>query len=807
MSVCRLIVGLLFFAQTGWARGPEKAAGSAVGAITLDQIAGEPVVAEIEDSLRWSPDGEAFAWTRLVAPPAKGRGRAPAPQREVWGASVDSDMGAVPGSSKMESRLLVSTARVTEILRGTKGKDHPQLENDVKNDTSLLLREIQWAPHHRHLLLAGTTSLAWLDFGTGESELLAAGEASIADSRISEVQLSPDGRSVSFVRRHQLWIVNTPRGPAGSETANTQRGEKESTTARLFAGARRSGLLEGEADWPYRNELHVSHSAWWSRDSRRIAYLETDERGVATYALRSSDGDTRTIVYPEPGGKLPSVRVWVKALGESARVEMHIDGEATSAEKARQASQGFYVPRMVWLPDGRRLAIELLDRDQRRLRLFLADALTGKCRLLLTEEDTYWINLSDDLHFLKDGRHFLWSSERSGFRHLYLYDTEGGEPVPLTHGDWEVTRVDKVDEAHGFVYFTATEASARERQVYRISLDPAAHAAPERITQESGTHRAVFSPTSAQFADIFSNTTSPPQVSIRSFNDTSNENPGSDSATGQRLLASVTIPAGPPRGALPRVEPVEFVSINLHLGAVADAFLIKPPGFDASRKYPVIVYLAGGPGEQLVRDEWMGARGLWMQSMAQKGFVVFAMDNQGTAGRGHWFEEPIHLRFGAQELADQREGLAWLRSQSWVDGARIGVCGWGFGGFLALHAMLDRPVEVKAGFAGAAVSDWRLYDAVFTERYLDLPERNVSGWEASTPLDNARFLTGDLIVAQGTEDESVHMENALTLQNHLLDTGKTATFLLFPDRGHAIEDLPARRVLWEQMTRFFQEHL
>jgi dipeptidyl-peptidase-4 len=247
----------------------------------------------------------------------------------------------------------------------------------------------------------------------------------------------------------------------------------------------------------------------------------------------------------------------------------------------------------------------------------------------------------------------------------------------------------------------------------------------------------------------------------------------------------------------------------MHLGMEVNAFILKPAGFDSTRKYPVIVYMAGGPGEQLVRDAWAGPTGLWIRSMAEKGYIVFALDNQGTAARGHYFEEPIHLRLSAQELGDQRDGITYLRSLPYVDSTRLGVCGWGYGGFLVVHAMLDRPVAFKAGFAGAPIVDWHFYDAVYAERYLDDSVVHADGWDSSTAFGNrsTHFFKGALMIAQGTEDEFVHIENTLMLQDRLLDAGKSADLLLLPDRGHHIEDLPARQILFTKMTEFFLKNL
>jgi dipeptidyl-peptidase-4 len=238
-----------------------------------------------------------------------------------------------------------------------------------------------------------------------------------------------------------------------------------------------------------------------------------------------------------------------------------------------------------------------------------------------------------------------------------------------------------------------------------------------------------------------------------------------------------------------------------------NAWMMKPPDFNAAQKYPVILYVAGGPGEQMVRDAWGGDISLWFTLMAQRGYVVFAVDNRGTAGRGHLFEEPVHLRFSAAEMADVRDTVLYLRSQPWADSTRIGICGWRYGGFLALHGMLDRPLLFKAGFAGSPITDWHLYDAVFAERYLEDPERNQDGWLSSSPLDNAKNLNAPLLIAQATLDETVHEENSLMLLDELLEKGKYADILLFPDRRDLFEDHGARLILFQRLTDFFVKNL
>jgi dipeptidyl-peptidase-4 len=383
----------------------------------------------------------------------------------------------------------------------------------------------------------------------------------------------------------------------------------------------------------------------------------------------------------------------------------------------------------------------------------------------------------------------LWTSERTGYRHLYLYDLSGRDPVQLTHGNWEVTSLVGVDEAAGVAFFTATEASALERQLYRVNLDGRGFAP---ITQEKGTHSTMLSPSGDVLLDTWSTHATPPRRELLRP-DGSKIAALSDKDTDDRATS--------------QLNSSEFLIVKNHLGMEMNAWIMKPPNFNPNRQYPVIFYVEGGPGEQIVRDTWGGDIGLWLGLMAKNGYIVFAVDNRGTAGRGHLFDEPVHLRFSAAEMADLRDGVQYLRSQPFIDKTRIGICGWGFGGFLALHGMLDRPLLFKAGFAGSPISDWHLYDAIFTERYLEDPVRNQDGWINSSSLENAKYLSAPLLLAQATLDETVHQENSLMLLDELLDKGKYTDILLFPDRRGLFEDRGARLVLFERLTDFFVNNL
>ena len=726
----------------------------APAALTIERIAGQRAMDKVlQQDVTWSPDGKTLAFVRTIAPAGKARTRtgaavvteADSPAAEIWG--VDAATG--------QQKLLVSAA---EWMAAT-GSERPKGLLDEESEESIRNRQLRsylWAPKGDALLLGTGKSLAWFKLDTHSARSLVAGQGGLSDPRIS-----PDGRWVSFVQDHALRLADATNGKI-----------------RVIASPGNGDQLEGEPDWSYMHELGLHSAYWWSPDSASIAWLETDDHAVDKYSLRNASGEERLIAYPKPGGSIPVVRLFVRALAGGKPVQIDLG-----------SNQNIYVPRVQWLSDGKHLAIERLDRNQKSLDLILADVANGSAHTILTEKDTYWININDGLHFLKDSHRFLWASERSGYRHLYLYDVSGHELAQLTHGDWEVTSLAGVNESADSVYFTATEASPLQRQLYRVKLDGSGFA---QVSQSKGTHAVQLSPSGDVFLDSWSNITTPPRRLLLRLDGSSIG--GIDEAAPANAISQL-------------LSPPEFITMKTHMGANLDAWIIKPPDFDPKRTYPAIFYAAGGPGEQTVRDAWGGDISLWFALMAQKGYVVFALNNRGSAGYGHFFEEPLHLRLSASEMADLRDGVMYLHSQPWVDKARVGICGWGYGGFLAIHGMLDRPLLFKAGFAGSPITDWSLYDAVFGERYLEDPVRNQDGWLSSSAVENAKYLKGPLLLAQATLDEKIHTENSLVLLDELLDKGSYADILLFADRSDLFEDRNSRKILFQRLTDFFLKNL
>jgi dipeptidyl-peptidase 4 len=729
---------LLPYAQSTVLAHQAPAPAAKPGELTVDRIYGQPSLGgRLTRGIAWCPDGK-----RLSYLDAKGVGRDA--KTELW--SIDAATG--------ERSLLISSDKLESIFPAVASKPS-QATGAGRHAPS----QYQWSPNQDALLFEGPNALAWFDLKSQTGRTLVSGKDNLGD-----VKISPDGKYVSFIRDHNVWLVGTADG---KERAVTTRGSEI--------------LRKGEVDWVYSEELDIYSGYWWSPDSSSIAYLEMGEGKVTQFPLvnfESYVGEAELQRYPVAGGQNPTVRVLVASLAGGEPRVMDVGTETN-----------MYIPRVNWLPDSRRLAIQRLNRDQNTLELLLTDASSGKSSTLLTEKDPYWINVNDDVHFFKDGKRFLWSSERTGFRHLYLYGLDGKEIRQITKGDWEVTHVDGVDEAKDTVYFTSTEKSPTERHLYRVGLDGSAFA---RITKEDGMHMVNLSPASDLYVDMYSNAMTPPRQDLYRTDGTKaatiNENKVEE-------LAQY------------HLSPVEFSTVNTRDGVSLNCFLIKPPNFDPSKKYPVIVYTYGGPHAQVVLNAWSGSNFLWHQMMAQKGYIIFALDNRGSAGRGHVFEESIHYRFGIPELSDQRDGVAWLQLQSWVDAQRIGIWGWSYGGHMTLHAMFEAADLFKVGFAGGPVTDWRFYDTIYTERYMGLPQQHESEYMESSPVNHVENFKGKLLIAHGTDDDNVHYANTLSLINDLIAHGKYVEVIAAPGRGHGVSDPPARKVVFTRVTQFFLDNL
>jgi dipeptidyl-peptidase-4 len=429
------------------------------------------------------------------------------------------------------------------------------------------------------------------------------------------------------------------------------------------------------------------------------------------------------------------------------------------------------------------LVIQRLNRAQDRLDVLLADASTGRSRVILTETDSAWVDVDNDLTWLRGGRQFLWTSERDGYNHVYLYNRDGSLVRQVTSGDWDVLEFLGTDDAGSRVFFAAAEAGPLERQIYSTGIDGRGR---RRITRDSGSHAAELAPGARYLIDTGSRADAPPVTRILAPDGRTLRVLQDNAAVAQQLQALA-------------LRTPEFFAFNTADDVLLNGWLIKPPDFDPARRYPVLIYVYGGPASQTVTDAWGGTRYLWHQLLARNGIVVASIDNRGTGARGRAFRKITFKRLGTLESQDQIEAARWLAAQPWADPARIGIWGWSYGGFMTALSMMNGNV-FRAGIAVAPVTDWRLYDTIYTERFMRTPADNPLGYDDNSPLRKAGQLSGRLFLIHGTGDDNVHAQNTIQLADALQAAAKPFDLMIYPNRTHSISGGNTSVHLFNSMT-------
>ncbi|MCC6419124.1 MAG: S9 family peptidase [Gemmataceae bacterium] len=571
--------------------------------------------------------------------------------------------------------------------------------------------------------------------------------------------LSNDGRHVAFVRGGELWVAAVEGGPP----------------RRLTHGAE-EGLTHGLAEFIAQEELDRSRGFWWSPDGTRIAFERADERRIPPYPIVHQGLDRVEVEphrYPFAGHPNAIVHLGVVSVegGEPQWMGLGPD-------------EDIYLARVQWRPDGA-LTAEMLSRDQKELRLVVFGA-DGASRVLIHERSEPWLNLSGDTRFLESGD-VLWSSERTGFRHLYLHDAEGRELRPLTSGEWVVTRLMQVDEAERQVYFAGTKDGVTERHLYRVSLDGGE---VERLTTDPGWHDPVVASRGGAWADVHSTRTSAPTVTLHL--------PGEQTTV-------VHDNGGMSAESLGLIVP-ELVTIPAADGTPLMAALYRPRASGDGR-LPVVVSVYGGPHAQRCFDGWGLTVDLRAQYLAQHGFLVLKADTRGSANRGLAFEAPLYRNFGSVEVEDQAAAVEWLAANDRADLARAGIYGWSYGGYMTLMCMARRPDLFRVGVAGAPVTHWDGYDTGYTERYMSTPEKNPEGYRESAVMTHVDRLEGKLLLVHGMIDENVHFRHTARLAVALAAAQKPYDLLAFPEERHMPRDAKGLEYQERRVLGFFEEWL
>jgi len=611
-------------------------------------------------------------------------------------------------------------------------------------------------------LLNWNSDLYFYDLTTGAAKRLTNDAAAEM-----EADFSPDGKMVSFVRGNNLYAVDVA---SGKEIQLTKDGAEK--------------FFNGTLVWVYEEELYGrgnKRGYWWSPDSTAIAFLRTDETPVQNFVVVNHEKTYQTIEntpYPKAGAPNPTVKLGIAEIK---------NGAVQFVDTANYKPEDFLISRVDWSPDSKRVVYQAQNREQTFLDLNAADRNTGQTTTLFKESSPAWVEVIDNPSWLKDGS-FVWESARSGWKHLYHFAADGKLIKQITSGDWEVRDFYGADEKSGYAYFSATAFNTTAPQIYRVKLDGSGL---QRISTGDGSHTASFNKTFTHFTDTYSDATTPSQTRLYKSD-----------GTLERIINENKVEVL----SKYKLSKPEFLKVKTQDNFELEAMMIKPTGFDTSKKYPVMTFVYSGPHAPQVRNSWGGTTGMWYQMLAQNGYVILVIDNRTASGKGVKSEYGLYKNFGETELKDLEEGVSYLKSLPYVDGSRIGISGWSFGGYMTAYA-LTHSKNFKIGIAGGTVSDWSLYDSIYTERYMGTPQTNPEGYRKSSVLTAAKDLSGKLLLVHGVIDDNVHLQNTMQLALELQKAGKQFDLMLYPTARHGVTNPLQVKHMRQMMTDFILKNL
>jgi dipeptidyl-peptidase 4 len=578
---------------------------------------------------------------------------------------------------------------------------------------------------------------------------------------------SPQGDKVAFVRGNNIYIKDLK---TGKETQVTKDGAINS-------------IINGATDWVYEEEFAIDKAFFWSPDGLSIGFLRLDESAVKEFRLTYHDGGlypTESVFkYPKAGEVNAAISVHIYDVKRKKSRKIDIKGDADQ-----------YVPRLKWTPDNQ-LCIYRLNRHQNQLTLLLADPKKGTATELMKEENKYFININDDLTFI-DNTQFLWSSERDGYNHIYLLNTKGETVRQLTKGNWEVTQLYGYDPKTQKIFFQADAKSPTEREIYSVGI---AGGEMQAISTQAGINNAAFSSSFQYYILQYSSAGTPPTHTVF---ETATNKVVRNIEDNQKLKTTLSEF---------NLGKQSFFTFKNTEGITLHGWMITPPNFDSTKKYPVFMTAYGGPGRQTVRNEWDGANYIWFQMLAQNGYIVASVDNRGTDGRGEAFGKSTYMQLGKYETIDQIEAARYLARQAYVDGSRIGIFGWSFGGYLSSLCLAKGADIFKMAIAVAPVIHWKWYDSIYTERYMRTPRENPSGYEDNSPLNFAQLITGKYLLVHGTGDDNVHAQNAFEMSRLLVEKNIPFEQAYYTNKNHGIYGGKTRLHLYKKMTDFVLQNL
>ncbi|HXE08631.1 MAG TPA: S9 family peptidase [Acidobacteriaceae bacterium] len=646
----------------------------------------------------------------------------------------------------------------------------------------LAIDDYAWSQDAKQLLIFTNSRRVWRQNTRGDYWVLDLNKGSLKklggdapESSLMFAQFSPDGRMAAYVRSNNIYVEDIQSGKIRQLTADGS-----------------NTIINGTSDWVSEEELDIRNGFRWSPDSQSIAYWQFDTSGVGMYTLIDDTSNDYPIIkqyaYPQPGSTNSAVRVGVVTVASGATVWMKPQGDPRE----------HYIARMDWAGNSGEVVLEYLNRLQNDNQVLLADSKTGAVHQMFEDTDPAWVNIVDSFEWTDQGKSLLWSSERDGWRHIYSAPRTGGVPRLLTPQKADVIKEVASDEKDGWLYYIASPDNATQKYLYRSRSDGSGSA--ERVTpsDEPGTHSYDISPDGRWAFHTWSRADHPPVIDLVSLPDHKAVRVLEDNAAlAQKARTLVS-------------SPTEFFQVPVSGGVKLDGWMIKPPNFDATKKYPVLVYVYGEPASATVTDSWGATRMLFHRALAQEGYIVVSFDNQGTpAPKGRAWRKVVYGDVGVLSSQQQTDAIKELaKERAYIDSSRIAIWGWSGGGSNTLNLMFRSPGVFAAGMAVAPVADQRYYDTIYQERYMGLPKDNAKGYHDGSPINFAQGLQGHLLIVHGSGDDNVHFKGTELLLNRLIALNKPFDFMDYPNRTHAIREGPGTTIhLYSLLARYLEDHV
>jgi dipeptidyl-peptidase 4 len=590
----------------------------------------------------------------------------------------------------------------------------------------------------------------------------------ISESKIQEPTFSPDGNKIAFAKENNLYIYDLA----------------SKKTTQITNDGKINAIKSGITDWVYEEEFAFVRAFDWNATSDKIGFIRFDESQVPEFSMNIYGQDlypvTDKFKYPKAGEK-------------NAEVSLHIYDVKTAVTKKIDLSKynDFYIARIQFTNDANALSVQVLNRHQDNLDLLFVDANSGTTKVVLNEKDKAYVDVTDNLTFLKDNS-FIWTSEKDGYNHIYQYDKTGKLKNQITKGNWEVTNYYGFDEKTGTIYYQSVENGSINRDVYSISLDGKNK---KRLTTLIGTNAATFSPNFEYFINSFSSSKNAPKYTLN------------ESKTGKVIKTIVSNEALEAKLTTYNLPTKEFFELTTAKGNKLNAWMIKPKDFDANKKYPVFMYQYSGPESQQVNNDWNGTDDYWFMMLTQQGYIVACVDGRGTGFKGADFKKCTQKELGKFEVEDQIDAAKVIGNYTYVDKTRIGIFGWSYGGFMSSNCLFQGADVFKTAIAVAPVTSWRYYDSIYTERYMQTPQENPSGYDNNSPINHVSKLKGNFLLVHGTADDNVHVQNSMKMVEALVQANKQFDWAIYPDKNHGIYGGKTRLQLYTKMTNFLKEKL